>query len=717
MRALKHCVYKVYRFTINNLIKMKKFLLLSLLTIIFGSVYAQQNLPPAYIIKTDTAVKPMLDSTQWKMLEDTSGSHTIEQVSSLPLASKFHTDTAITAGIDYHINTFWFCYHFKNTMNRDAEITILEGGLGEVLKAEIYTRNDKGVWVMKQSGDALPWSKRDDLKEINGVDFVVGPGAELVIYEKKVVDYWLYKPKKLSPGFGFTEKVVDNTLANEEKSESIRTFTIFLLGIFLLAAFSNILFFGIVKEPVYLFFSIFVFSFGVFECSDILSNLLFKEYRLSSYYLTDLMRILWFFFLPQFLRYFFDIKQTHPEWDKKLLIFSYLQAGCWVCLLLIPASLPYHLFDILTTALNLVAFIYMPCVLLPLLFFINIRDWGTTLKGVSALPAIIIWGLLYPYREVYFLLNKHFQTPLSSLAIWTTDHQKVVELVGMGWVILLFSWLLFHRFYNLQKHVVVDLRAAQNRLIQSEKMASMGELTAGIAHEIQNPLNFVNNFSELSVELTAELKEEIRNGNTDDAIAIADDLGQNLEKILHHGKRADFIVKGMLQHSRTSTGERQPTNINIIAGEFLRLSYHGLRSKDKLFNSEMVTSFDKDLPAINAVQQDIGRVMLNLFNNAFYSVNQKQKTAGANYKPEVTVTTNVKKGNIFIKVKDNGVGIPDHIKSKIMQPFFTTKPTGEGTGLGLSLTYDIVVKGHGGSMTVDSKEGEFAEFTVVLPIR
>ncbi len=261
-----------------------------------------------------------------------------------------------------------------------------------------------------------------------------------------------------------------------------------------------------------------------------------------------------------------------------------------------------------------------------------------------------------------------------------------------------------------------NLKAAQTQLIQSEKMASLGELTAGIAHEIQNPLNFVNNFSEVSIELLEELKEDVQTGNKDDVIAIADDLTQNLQKINHHGKRADFIVKGMLEHSRTSTAERRPTNINILADEFLKLSYHGLRAKDKNFNAEMITNFSPDLPKANVAAQDIGRVLLNLFNNAFYAVNQKQKNAGPEYKPIVKVTTFApRSGGWGVKVADNGNGIPDAIKDKIMQPFFTTKPTGEGTGLGLSLSYDIIVKGHGGSITVDTKEGEFTEFTVILP--
>jgi two-component system NtrC family sensor kinase len=285
-------------------------------------------------------------------------------------------------------------------------------------------------------------------------------------------------------------------------------------------------------------------------------------------------------------------------------------------------------------------------------------------------------------------------------------------------LILIIGLLVFiYRQLHLNKKTLSSLRKTQRQLIQSEKMASLGELTAGIAHEIQNPLNFVNNFSEVNTELIDEMQQQIAAGEYSEVKDIAIDIKENQLKINQHGKRADFIVKGMLLHSRTSTGEKQLTNINVMADEFFKLSYHGLRAKDKNFNAELVTHFDKNLPEVNVAHQDIGRVLLNLFNNAFYAVNQKQKTAGSEYKPEVTVSTSVEKNNLVIKVRDNGNGITDTIKDKIMQPFFTTKPTGEGTGLGLSLSYDIVVKGHGGSISVDTKENEYTEFIIIIPIQ
>lgn len=270
------------------------------------------------------------------------------------------------------------------------------------------------------------------------------------------------------------------------------------------------------------------------------------------------------------------------------------------------------------------------------------------------------------------------------------------------------------RTHDLEKSLT-ELKATQSQLIHAEKMASLGELTAGIAHEIQNPLNFVNNFSEVSVDLMEELDEELTVGNAEEVKAIATDLKQNLEKITTHGKRASFIVKGMLEHSRTNTGEKKPTDINILADEFLRLSYHGLRAKDKLFNAQLITSFDEDLPKINLVAQDIGRVLLNLFNNAFHAVAEKSASGVVDFEPKVTVGTNYLIDHIEIKVRDNGNGIPEHVLEKIFQPFFTTKPTGQGTGLGLSISFDIITKGHGGKLKVETREGEFTEFIITLP--
>ncbi len=303
--------------------------------------------------------------------------------------------------------------------------------------------------------------------------------------------------------------------------------------------------------------------------------------------------------------------------------------------------------------------------------------------------------------------------------------------LGAGLGVFLIIGLLLYR-NNRQKQrtnkvlasTLTNLKATQSQLIHSEKMASLGELTAGIAHEIQNPLNFVNNFSEVNDELLKELKTEADKGNLEEVKEIAKDIVFNSEKINHHGKRADAIVKGMLQHSRSSSGKKEPTDINALVEEYLRLAYHGLRAKDKSFNATMKTDFDGSIGNINIIPQDMGRVVLNLINNAFYAIDEKKKSGpdkhqDENYEPVVAVSTKTVKppsgglGVVEIKVKDNGNGIPQKVLDKIFQPFFTTKPTGQGTGLGLSLSYDIV-KAHGGEIKVETKEGEGTTFTIVL---
>jgi signal transduction histidine kinase len=310
---------------------------------------------------------------------------------------------------------------------------------------------------------------------------------------------------------------------------------------------------------------------------------------------------------------------------------------------------------------------------------------------------------------------------LENERIQTNNKIKTYSLIA-GLVILSLIGLILYRNNKKDKKAKLvlektlkDLKSTQSQLIQSEKMASLGELTAGIAHEIQNPLNFVNNFSEVNRELVDELQNELKSGKIEEAIAISNNIKDNEEKISHHGKRADAIVKGMLQHSQGSSGVKQLTDINVLSEEYLRLAYQGLRAKDKNFNATLKTEFDPAIGKINIIPQDIGRVMLNLINNAFYAVDEKKKQQPENYAPVVSLSTKKSGEKILISVKDNGNGIPLKVLDKIFQPFFTTKPTGQGTGLGLSLSYDIV-KAHGGELSVETKERVGSEFIIQLRI-
>lgn len=326
---------------------------------------------------------------------------------------------------------------------------------------------------------------------------------------------------------------------------------------------------------------------------------------------------------------------------------------------------------------------------------------------------------------------------LSQAEVQNQNQQQMYLLAGVGSLATLLGLIVFgyaqkqkantllkeqkeeiNKKSNLLEQSLAELKATQNQLIQKEKMASLGELTAGIAHEIQNPLNFVNNFSEVSTDLVDELSEgplqHLPQSEQAYVAELLEDLTSNLKKITHHGQRASGIVKGMLEHSRASSGDVQPTDLNALANEYLRLAYHGQRTKDKDFACDLVTHFDSTIGQMSLMTQEMGRVLLNLYNNAFYAIRERQKQVGPDYQPTITVSTLRTKSGVEVRVIDNGTGMPQSVQDKIFQPFFTTKPTGEGTGLGLSLSYDIVTKGHNGSLTVASQEGAGTEFVITL---
>jgi signal transduction histidine kinase/ligand-binding sensor domain-containing protein len=335
------------------------------------------------------------------------------------------------------------------------------------------------------------------------------------------------------------------------------------------------------------------------------------------------------------------------------------------------------------------------------------------IDGKWSTPAVLKFSIAPPWYQTWWAYTTFALLAIGLLRLYIVYRSRKLKRENK-----ILEEKVKHRTEQLQKSLE-DLKATQSQLIQSEKMASLGELTAGIAHEIQNPLNFVNNFSEVNMELTDELKEELNKTNLSPEQKlpieeIANDIKNNQEKISFHGKRADSIVKGMLQHSRSSNGQKEMTDINTLADEYLRLAYHGLRAKDKSFNATMETDFDKSIQKINIVPQDVGRVILNLITNAFYAVTAAKPLKGKDYEPTVLVSTKKVNGKVLVSVKDNGTGIPENVKDKIFHPFFTTKPTGEGTGLGLSLSYDII-KTHGGEIKVESTDGEGTEFTIQLP--
>jgi signal transduction histidine kinase len=267
------------------------------------------------------------------------------------------------------------------------------------------------------------------------------------------------------------------------------------------------------------------------------------------------------------------------------------------------------------------------------------------------------------------------------------------------------------------------LKAAQDQLIVQQKLASLGTLTAGIAHEVKNPLNFVTNFAQLSGELIGELEEELAKQQElipppayDNLTDIVTTLRNNSAKIREHGQRADGIVRGMLMHSRAGSGDRQPTDLNALLAQYCNLAYHGFRAQDNSFNVTFENDYDPSLGMVRVVAQDVGRVFLNIISNACYAIHEKSKTSRLNYSPMIRLTTRKVSDQVEIRIRDNGTGVPGSIRDKLFQPFFTTKPPGSGTGLGLSISYDIVVRGHQGNIAVDSEDGKYAEFVITLPM-
>ena len=446
-------------------------------------------------------------------------------------------------------------------------------------------------------------------------------------------------------------------------------------------------------------------------------------------------------FLLKYLRDNLKTKTSMPERDKKIMLGIYISIGLFIASVVSKSVFFSVVFDVVGFLIlsGLLYFIYKEEDLKSFRFLVNAIAPYLIVSLFNGLVKLISKNF-YAAHESLFSSIEAFSV-LWGLGVWLVTRKQQKELTkareraleeeqNNKVITAMKSQLevqvaertaeLTQQKEELEK-TVIELKSTQSQLIQSEKMASLGELTAGIAHEIQNPLNFVNNFSEVSNELLDEMNEELDKGDINEAKIIAENIKQNLEKINHHGKRADAIVKGMLQHSRKSTGIKEPTDINALCDEYLRLSYHGLRAKDKSFNADFKTNFDATIGVINIVSQDIGRVLLNLFNNAFYAVNNKQKAENTkqkrDYKPLISVSTKKINDKVEIRVSDNGNGIPQNIIDKIFQPFFTTKPTGEGTGLGLSMSYDIITKQHNGTIKVESKEGEGSEFIIQFKVQ
>jgi two-component system NtrC family sensor kinase len=738
----------------------KRYILWLLLLFFLHFVFAQNNLPSVNEITTDTTLYATLFSKEgnnWQKLEDHTGKLTIAQVSQPPLANNFHFNT--TSKPDFSVYAYWYRYRLKNSIDHDISIIIPT----TAAYCDIYIVDEQQKWKHYETGWLVPWSRRDGLKYFTQVAMVLKKGQELRVYQReRITSYLVLHSYDVAPtNIGFTDKAINKQYVDNDFLLLSPSFLNVIIGISLLAALFNLFFYTVVREKLYLYFALFLlglavnrFFVGTGALAATTAPTMFREFPLISSILFYTSAALTVFYLTHFVRYYLELHKHYPAWDKLLRVTSFFCPLLLIGPFLIPVlsdgwNKIWMLFQIaVQDVLDFLVFVTF-------LLYVPIKSFAR-LRLIYVFPFVFQWGLITLLLDICTVLLPQFHYVfVPGWLLWIGTWFYIFELPFVTLMVLFFTWTLFNRFRLMQEKIaqqalereiersqliqqqktelektvgertaelkqsLENLKATQKQLVQSEKMASLGELTAGIAHEIQNPLNFVNNFSEVNTELIEELKSEKskvkseRNEGLENEIL--DDIYENLEKIALHGKRADAIVKGMLQHSRASTGKKELTDINALADEYLRLSYHGLRAKDKDFNADFTTEFDESIGKIEVVPQDIGRVLLNLYNNAFYAVNEKKKQLNGAFEPTVTVVIKKIGDKVEIVVKDNGNGIPQKVVDKIFQPFFTTKPTGQGTGLGLSLSYDII-KAHDGELKVETKEGEGAEFIIQLPI-
>ncbi|WP_461066282.1 sensor histidine kinase [Spirosoma horti] len=715
-------------------------------------VFAQTAWPPVYEIKADSSIK--IDTTHFQILEDRAGDFTFEQVQKDP---NFRVEPAFDRHRRSHV--YWVRMRIKNSLSDTLNLYLCDFASNYL---DMYWLDTSNQWQHQRTGSLIPQSQLPDRKgnkERNRLFFRLLPGQQTTLYQRSERVFWWPPLTNVSTQLQTERQRVDalfNYIRVENGWESY-FFDGIMIGILLLAVFYNLVVFFSIKDRVYLYFSISLFFFTLSRNQSRIQLAFFYEHPYEFELLAHFFFIIYFVFFIQSIRKFIQPIPAFSLLDKFISLFL------WVTVLVdIGMFFSYTIAwvppDVIEFSIEiLIRVVYVLCTVL-MVRMMKIGSIDARFALLATTPLFIFWLYTLTNR----ILGTYFGIDVSPQARMVSEY---TENACFAWLIIFFSGALVNR-YNLVRQRVAqqivereqmekeqemerirliesqkelleqqveertaqlktsldNLRATQNQLVQKEKMASLGELTAGIAHEIQNPLNFVTNFSDVSVELLDELKEglwqKLPDSEKEYAEEILGDLSVNLEKITYHGNRASSIVKGMLEHSRLSTGERKLTNLNALADEYLRLAYHGLRAKDKNFNCELVTHLDSGLPIVNVVTQDISRVLLNLFTNAFYAVSEKKQQLNesdlATYKPTVTVTTGYVNGRVEIHVLDNGTGMPDSVKAKIFQPFFTTKPAGSGTGLGLSLSYDIVTKGHGGSLTVDSTPGQSTEFTLTL---
>jgi len=651
-----------------------------------------------------------------KYVIDISKSFSVEDVENLNSKDSLKLIKKQIFNFPSHADVFWFYFSVKNPHKADLVITLNQAVIGNI---ELFYKESQGAWKSKQIQQREIWHKKEIKSHLNSF-----------ILPKESENYYLRIDTRTTP---IIFKIWEKSSFEEQTTRNLIVLAM-IFGFMFFVVLYNLFLFYTSRRIEYFLYCLLITGYIFFS----FTNTGYLHYLINYVEIWQ-----WYKWIPIILQplgmlytiIFLNIrKYPTPFKIGSALIIYFLSYWIWNLFLPIPIiaiTSQIHAMIGMASMVGLGIYAgkkgdkigyYFAAAYIMMAFFgaldISYIQFGAP-NYLFDINYITI-AFLFEVIILSYLLTKRFEwenkeiiksreEAQQKLLDTTLEKEQIVKNQN-----ILLEDQVKHRTQQLTQSLN-DLKVAQAQLIQAEKMASLGELTAGIAHEIQNPLNFVNNFSEVSAELIDEMNQEIEKQDLDEVKAIANDLKSNLEKITHHGKRADAIVKGMLQHSRTKSDQKEKIDINALCDEYLKLAYHGLRAKDKSFNTAMNTNFSPGLPEIEIARQDLGRVILNVITNAFHSVRQKSENNADNYQPTISIDTIKKDNNIEISISDNGTGIPESIKNKIFQPFFTTKPTGQGTGLGLSMSYDII-KAHGGVIKIDSNEGEGATFIIRLPI-
>ncbi|WP_336517169.1 ATP-binding protein [Pollutibacter soli] len=684
---------------------------------------------------------------------------------------------------------WWVRYRIGN--DADSSLQISLGAFADLVTWYTWPVGKPSSVTIFKSGSALPWMEKDGFKDADLVPINIPAHSEMAVYGK--IQFKRHGlPSEFALAWFSTEKMIAEQFFDHQ-SETIEkeAFSkIFFAGFFLLAALFYLVLFAVIKEKEYGYLALFLF-FLFIQMNPYFSILLARDYPVLAQRISE-AGLLYTLFFFQFTRSFFNTKVRFPRGDKWLRFINIVYASSVFAGVIWNGV--YWLES--TRSILFCAGILVYTVILFRLLKKKDNESRLFLKAllpfISCFLLFLLSGFLY---IVFIALNINTLDPFFE---WLGNWANHLYHFSVSWAILFFAYVLFRRYDHQRKKVaqqalekeilarekekernaliarqkieleeqvalrtaelhasLEELKTTQHQLIHAEKMASLGELTSGIAHEIQNPLNFVNNFSEINAELVEELKTELGNGDYGAATLLAGEILDNEARILHHGKRADNIVKGMLQHSRKGIGKKESTDLEQLCNEYLRLSLHGMRARYPDFHIQPETNFDPLTGKLNVIPQELGQAIFNILNNAYYACAEKirisasetlevelsetaknrnksssrkagssviiselpitVKNTGSRYIPRIELCTSRNREFVDIRIRDNGTGIPQHLKDKIYQPFFTTKPTGEGTGLGLSLAYDIITRGHNGELTVESIEGEFSEFIIRLP--